>query len=679
MSKRGEKHRYGSHYTPLEVARLLAAFAVRGPRDLILDPSCGDGRLLREAVNLKKRSKRHRCELEVFGVDRSAAAIDIASPGFQFGCADFFELEPGARLKEAMSLPPLFDAIIGNPPYIRQEVMGSDDKRRIERRLSLDRASSTEILYPVWSRRSDIYVYFFAHSARFLRVGGRLVFLTAASWLDVGYGVALREFLLANFRVISIIESGCESFFSDASINTVITVLEREPNARARLTNPVRFVRLNAPLRETFRHAVSGGDPAVALASKVEGAQSPIATEALRIRVINQAELSGGSAEIAGSSADDTQTSPGWGRYLRAEDIFFRVLARGSGTLTQLSDLARVRFGVKTGANEFFYVEEEQTTRRLKRGGGNDSPGRRQRRTGLKRLDEVASVRRGLTTGANAFFYLKNQKQPASPRANSAHRSTATHRVVEDGSGAMHPIESRYLTPVVFSLKEVPGIMLDRKQTRRLLFNCAEGKTALKGTRALEYIRQGERAGHHLRPTCASRRQWYSVARGMDPAPLILPSKVGERWVVAINRAGVFEDKKLYGVFPQARVSAQLLAALLNSTWARYYAELTCRQMTGAQAIADIDVAVAEGIVLPDPRELPTALKDLLESSLKSLAERPVGSVFEEVKRADRRRLDGLVLEAIGFSSRVEREAVLDELYAAVVNLVRERLAKKRM
>jgi hypothetical protein len=106
---------------------------------------------------------------------------------------------------------------------------------------------------------------------------------------------------------------------------------------------------------------------------------------------------------------------------------------------------------------------------------------------------------------------------------------------------------------------------------------------------------------------------------------------------------------------------------------------MTCRQMTGAQAIADIDVAVAEGIALPDPRDLPPALKDGLESSLAALAGRPVGSVFEEVKRADRRRLDGLVLEAIGFSSRVEREAVLDELYTAVVDLVRERLAKSRM
>ena len=249
--------------------------------------------------------------------------------------------------------------------------------------------------------------------------------------------------------------------------------------------------------------------------------------------------------------------------------------------------------------------------------------------------------------------------------------------MVEDASGRAHTIESRFLSPVVFSLKELPGIMLEEVRTKRLLFNCDNPKSDLRGAGALAYIRAGEDAGFHLRPTCASRSRWYSVARGMKPAPLILPSKVGERWVVAINRAGVFEDKKLYGIFPGPEVSELVLAALLNSTWARYYAEITCRQMTGAQAIADIDVSVAEAVMLPDPRRLSQPMKRRLESALKAIALRPVGSVFNEVKLADRRRLDALVLAAIGFSNRTEREAILDELYEAVVSLVTERLNKR--
>jgi hypothetical protein len=247
---------------------------------------------------------------------------------------------------------------------------------------------------------------------------------------------------------------------------------------------------------------------------------------------------------------------------------------------------------------------------------------------------------------------------------------------VRDSAGKQREIEAELLAPVVFSLKEIPGILLERVEARRMLFNCSRTPIELEGTGALGYIEAGERAGYHLRPTCANRDPWYSVARNMKPAPLIFPSKVGERWVVALNRAAVFEDKKLYGVFPARDVSALLLGGLLNSTWARYYAEATCRQMTGAQAIADIDVAVAEQILLPDPRKLSQTIKEKLETAVAELSRRPVYSIFEEIKRADRRMLDSLTLEAIGFSKTSEREALLDELYDAVTELVRARLSR---
>jgi hypothetical protein len=99
--------------------------------------------------------------------------------------------------------------------------------------------------------------------------------------------------------------------------------------------------------------------------------------------------------------------------------------------------------------------------------------------------------------------------------------------------------------------------------------------------------------------------------------------------------------------------------------------------MTGAQAIADIDVAVAEQIMIPDARGFPAALKKRLDAAIKALSQRPVFSIFEEVGRGDRRLLDELTLEAIGFNNGSEREAVLGQLYKAVTSLVRERLSKR--
>ncbi|MEK6323746.1 MAG: N-6 DNA methylase [Acidobacteriota bacterium] len=683
-NSRDERHRYGQHYTPREVARLLAAFAVRSPRDLVFDPGCGDGRLLEEALGLKNRLAARggspSLARQIFGVERSQSAVRLARrTGACVAVADFFDVEPGASLNRTTSLPLEFDAIIGNPPYIRHEVVGSTDKRRIEACLVRDRVASPGVHWPRWSGRSDIYVYFFAHSIRFMKTPGRLVFLTASSWLDVGYGAALREFLLTNFRVIAVVESGCESFFEDASINTAITVLEREPDLRAREKNSIRFVQFNRALREILGEDRAGQmDTAVRLARDIERGQASATAERYRMRVIGQSTLLAATTKETQPTARTT-IQPGWGKYLRADEVFFKVIDRGSSRLRSLSKMASVRFGVKTGANEFFYVTEDV---RRASGEGRTTKGEA---PGLLALVDVASVRRGITTGANDFFYLSRAETPtegkktrAGGRRSNAKASTNGLTVVRDSKGKLREIESELLSPVVFSLKEVRGVLLERVESQRLLFNCPLAADDLSGTRAHEYIESGERAGYDQRPTCASRDPWYSVARDMRPAPLILPSKVGERWVVAVNRAGVFEDKKLYGIFPNGGVSELALAALLNSTWARYYAEITCRQMTGAQAIADIDVAVAEQILIPDPRELSKRIKRKLEAAIVSLSSRPVGSIFEEVKRADRRRLDALTLEAIGFSKKSERESLLDELYEAVTELVHARLSKSR-
>jgi SAM-dependent methyltransferase len=682
-----ERHRYGQHYTPREVARLLAAFAVRSSTDLVLDPSCGDGRLLEEAARLKaglssrgKRAPSNPAQ-EVFGIDRSPSAVRLASrTGASVAVADFFDVEIGSSSGESVKLPPCFDAIIGNPPYIRQEVMGARYKRRIDKRLELDRVRSPEIFWPRWSGRSDIYVYFFARSVRLLKAGGRLIFLTASSWLDAGYGAALREFLLKNFRLIALIESRAESFFAAASINTVITVLEREPRERARDANLARFVHLTEPLCNLV-NSNRRADEAVRFARAIERADSSATTDATRIRVIRQEDLLAECAQAKGPAVEGETIrgraiSAGWGKYLRADDVFFQVIERGSARLRQLSELARVRFGVKTGANEFFYVKD--ASRDDLKGGracvGVPGGARQKAKSRLLALSDVASVRRGLTTGANEFFYLKpvDRMTPNSPARNSRRLIP-----VEDAAGNRFSIEAQYLAPVAFSLKEIPGILFDRVESGKLFFNCSLSRDDLEGTKALDYIRRGERAGYPLRPTCAARGLWYSLAQGMKPAPLIFPSKVGERWLVALNRARVFEDKKLYGVFPRKSVSSLLLAALLNSTWARYYTEVTCRQMTGAQAIADIDVAVAEQVMIPDPRELSPSIKKRLELAVAALMRRPVYSIFEEVKRADRRKLDELTLAAIGFADAREREAVLNKLYAAVADLVRARLNKR--
>ena len=109
---RDERHRYGQHYTPHEVARLLAAFAVRASADLVFDPSCGDGRLLDEAMRLKRQlfvegvGQQPIPSRELFGIERSAPAIKVARrTGACLASADFFDVEPGTSSPRAQQSP----------------------------------------------------------------------------------------------------------------------------------------------------------------------------------------------------------------------------------------------------------------------------------------------------------------------------------------------------------------------------------------------------------------------------------------------------------------------------------------------------------------------------------------------------------------------------------------------
>ena len=149
-------------------------------------------------------------------------------------------------------LPPL-DAIVGNPPYVRQEKINKFDKPKYARAVA-EAFKGTAL-----SGRADLHCYFWPHAARFLKEGASFGFLTSGQWLDVDYGFALQRWMLKHFKIIAIMESSTERWFPDARVKTCITILERCSDEEARRENPVRFVRFEKPLAEIIGQPASGG------------------------------------------------------------------------------------------------------------------------------------------------------------------------------------------------------------------------------------------------------------------------------------------------------------------------------------------------------------------------------------------------------------------------------------
>jgi len=113
-----------------------------------------------------------------------------------------------------------FDAVIGNPPYVRQEGLG-DDK------------VAFKALYQVYNSIADLYTYFIERGHVLLRPQGRFGMITANKFMRANYGAALREFLTTKVCLEQLIDFGELRVFNDAATDPLITLSSKNAPATA--------------------------------------------------------------------------------------------------------------------------------------------------------------------------------------------------------------------------------------------------------------------------------------------------------------------------------------------------------------------------------------------------------------------------------------------------------------
>ncbi|OFX16895.1 MAG: hypothetical protein A2Z18_11390 [Armatimonadetes bacterium RBG_16_58_9] len=336
MLSSNERHKFGQHYTRSEVVDLINAFCIRTGSDKVFDPACGGGTFLVRAYTRKRdlsegKLKHRELIRQLYGTDISAYPVHLTTINLAtrdlideanyplVARTDFFAVDVGAPIfhlpvgsadKQYVNLQiEKVDAVVGNPPYIRQERIteyyGKKYKERL--RAQADREARGTPL----SGRSDIHCYFFTHGATFLDDGGYLGLLTSSTWLDTAYGFRLQEYLLDNFEIVAIFESNCEPWFSGARVTTAAAILRKQSDPRKRTANNVKFVWLTQPIsdllayspeeherRLTFEHlrdrieGMCGSEEFTLSLSGVESVSVGQETlRGMRVRVVNQGEL----------------------------------------------------------------------------------------------------------------------------------------------------------------------------------------------------------------------------------------------------------------------------------------------------------------------------------------------------------------------------------------------------
>ncbi len=112
-----------------------------------------------------------------------------------------------------------FDAVIGNPPYVKQGLL-TGDKPAFER------------LYPAtYNSIADLYVYFFERGLGLLRERGRLAYIASNKFMRAGYGAKLRGLLTGSTAIERIVDFSALPVFPDATTDPAIYLLRGGPPA----------------------------------------------------------------------------------------------------------------------------------------------------------------------------------------------------------------------------------------------------------------------------------------------------------------------------------------------------------------------------------------------------------------------------------------------------------------
>ena len=204
----------GAFYTPRELADYLVRWAVRSPRDRVLDPGCGDGVFLASACQRLQQlgSVPDGMHLQLWGVEldpeaHSEAQQTVRNCGGSASVihSDFFDVNPSspdAPLRN--DGVPAFNAVVGNPPYIRFHGFAGATREK-----GLTRARKLGVQIP---GLASSWAPYLVHATSFLAPGGRLAMVLPAELLTVDYALPVREFLLRRFQRIYLVTFSARVF-----------------------------------------------------------------------------------------------------------------------------------------------------------------------------------------------------------------------------------------------------------------------------------------------------------------------------------------------------------------------------------------------------------------------------------------------------------------------------------
>lgn len=300
----------GGYYTPVDLAAFIARWIKEISPAQVLEPSCGDGAFFSAFKSVRGFSNVAVTGFELDSAEAKKAHKRAAECGLKKASIKNQDFLAWA-LERMQAGGQTFDAVVGNPPFVRYQYLPplfQEKAERIFRTLELP-----------FTKHTNAWVPFILASMAMLRPGGRLAMVVPAEIIHVTHAQSLRSFLGKECRRLVIIDPE-ELWFSDTLQGAVILLAEK-------------------------RHST---------ADKAEGlGMYPVkGREFLKLSP---------SAVFDAPTAINGKTVQGkWTRALLDPET--RALFDELGDHSEVfrfTDVAKVDVGIVTGANKFFLVDDE--------------------------------------------------------------------------------------------------------------------------------------------------------------------------------------------------------------------------------------------------------------------------------------------------------------------------------
>jgi adenine-specific DNA-methyltransferase len=205
----------GGFYTDPDIASFLVNWIKVGHPESILEPSCGDGIFLKAIQEQRIQSLKQiiAFEIEPIEAEKAQARTDLTVNVINKDFLRWFLFDG--------QFNNYFDAVVGNPPFIRYQYLSEEQQFLAEKIFKLFSLPFT--------KHTNAWVPFVLASIKLLRPGGRLSMVIPSEIFHIPHAASLRQYLTSQCSRILIIDPQ-EIWFQNTLQGTVLLLAEKKQN-----------------------------------------------------------------------------------------------------------------------------------------------------------------------------------------------------------------------------------------------------------------------------------------------------------------------------------------------------------------------------------------------------------------------------------------------------------------